>query len=624
MDFSKFLSAWGMLYIFYALIFCYCFFEKEILYFYRTFLLLSTSVDIHDISAYRYFLPQYHAKNPPPPPELQALTRATNASISANLPTNPASIQKSKRKILIEDSKFLGGDIEHTHLVKGLDYALLRKKRMEMAEEEAEKEAELAKLVDAHKKASVNLQRQVLYNSPFARRVCEGAMAADPRWAKEAGVGDGTGPDNATKKPPKINRLFLPGRMAWVFDTSRKGSTNPTSITRSEIEVSTADRERANAIEKAEREGDSTNDIVIGKLIQILSYIRSGETAKLQKKRKTIEEEEMERERKMKCREERIRRESGVEEERVMDRDRDGRREKDRDSRRERDRDSRREKDRDSRRERDRDSRRDRDRDSRRDKDRSGRRDRDSRSNKRRQKSRSPTPDDRFIQEETEQVAFSGSHAIDDEAKKYSKRSNQKRAKSPDPPKSPSSDIFSDAEEYVCSTKKYKEEFKSGFVKKADAKKKYYAAVKQKQEQENDTKPHFDTTDIEASLPTAPEKLTKPPKPLCTTDDIIKQAQKMAHNKKFNLKDEDTETDIQRKQLKLPQGSLAFGQADMETYGAEYDDDDRMDDEEFFSSSAKVKSGRMNEKSYVNQQWNKVNSIIEKNKKGKWGPIHWL
>jgi hypothetical protein len=27
----------------------------------------------------------------------------------------------------VEDSKYLGGDLEHTHLVKGLDYALLQK-----------------------------------------------------------------------------------------------------------------------------------------------------------------------------------------------------------------------------------------------------------------------------------------------------------------------------------------------------------------------------------------------------------------------------------------------------------------------------------------------------------------
>jgi hypothetical protein len=30
-------------------------------------------------------------------------------------------------QISVEDSKFLGGDLEHTHLVKGLDYALLQK-----------------------------------------------------------------------------------------------------------------------------------------------------------------------------------------------------------------------------------------------------------------------------------------------------------------------------------------------------------------------------------------------------------------------------------------------------------------------------------------------------------------
>lgn len=32
-----------------------------------------------------------------------------------------------RRKQMIQESKFLGGDMEHTHLVKGLDYALLQK-----------------------------------------------------------------------------------------------------------------------------------------------------------------------------------------------------------------------------------------------------------------------------------------------------------------------------------------------------------------------------------------------------------------------------------------------------------------------------------------------------------------
>jgi hypothetical protein len=32
-----------------------------------------------------------------------------------------------RRRQQIQESKFLGGDMEHTHLVKGLDYALLQK-----------------------------------------------------------------------------------------------------------------------------------------------------------------------------------------------------------------------------------------------------------------------------------------------------------------------------------------------------------------------------------------------------------------------------------------------------------------------------------------------------------------
>jgi len=34
-----------------------------------------------------------------------------------------------RRKQVIQESKYLGGDMEHTHLVKGLDYALLEKVR---------------------------------------------------------------------------------------------------------------------------------------------------------------------------------------------------------------------------------------------------------------------------------------------------------------------------------------------------------------------------------------------------------------------------------------------------------------------------------------------------------------
>lgn len=49
-------------------------------------------------------------------------------SVSAVPPLHASSaVLAEQRKQVIQQSKFLGGDMEHTHLVKGLDYALLQK-----------------------------------------------------------------------------------------------------------------------------------------------------------------------------------------------------------------------------------------------------------------------------------------------------------------------------------------------------------------------------------------------------------------------------------------------------------------------------------------------------------------
>ena len=45
----------------------------------------------------------------------------------ANLASGNMQMQEGLGNISVEDSKFLGGDLKHTHLVKGLDYALLQK-----------------------------------------------------------------------------------------------------------------------------------------------------------------------------------------------------------------------------------------------------------------------------------------------------------------------------------------------------------------------------------------------------------------------------------------------------------------------------------------------------------------
>lgn len=56
-----------------------------------------------------------------------------------------------RRKQMIQESKFLGGDMEHTHLVKGLDYALLQKVRSEIEQQEEEEDEQLEEAVDKDK-----------------------------------------------------------------------------------------------------------------------------------------------------------------------------------------------------------------------------------------------------------------------------------------------------------------------------------------------------------------------------------------------------------------------------------------------------------------------------------------
>merc|ERR1711972_1250156 len=76
---------------------------------------------------------------------------------------------------------------------------------------------------------------------------------------------------------PKLNELFLPGRMAYVMDLEEDGETDiPTTSIRSKQDI-------VNNDQKATL---STNDIVINKLTQILSYLRAGNRNKKKRKDK--------------------------------------------------------------------------------------------------------------------------------------------------------------------------------------------------------------------------------------------------------------------------------------------------------------------------------------------------
>ena len=367
---------------------------------------------------------------------------------------------------------------------------------------------------------------------------------------------------------PKINKNFLPGRMAFVFNTNKKSRDIPTTIFRSEIEVSSHDRRHAESIVQSSRDG--TNEIVLNKLIQILTYIRSGESGKLDKKRRKIDPEQSSKELsrakmpeaegedrsshklKKRNREEKDRKRNETE---VIRDDRDRRRvdrdEKPRDDR------YRDEKYSDDRRESSR--RTDRERDSTR---------RDQRDRDRRGRDKHEERDMKFIKPDPKP-----GKAVSD---------------------ADSDDIFADiGADYKPDLKRPK---KTAQPVSKDGK------TFQKSE-----------TDIENELPKAPEKPKKTIN-FGTTDEVIAAANKLAEAKRRGLTLEQLEKEGSKA---IPDGATGFGRLAVDE---DYDDDDRFEDAEDIRRLERKRGKLMNHKSYANSQWQQVSGMLDK-KKGKNYPI---
>ncbi|CAG8527952.1 7170_t:CDS:2 [Paraglomus occultum] len=154
-------------------------------------------------------------------------------------------------KTVYEQSKYLGGDTEHTHLVKGLDFALLTKVRNELSKEGRGSEDEDTKR--ELEKLEEETQEVPRITSKLAINLYQHVM-------------------ETRKLPPKVNELFVAGRMAYVFELAdNNGNYNdpfaiPTTIIRSKADIA----------DSAEVD-KSTNDIVIEKISQVMAYARSGD-----------------------------------------------------------------------------------------------------------------------------------------------------------------------------------------------------------------------------------------------------------------------------------------------------------------------------------------------------------
>ncbi|GBP66489.1 Protein Red [Eumeta japonica] len=175
---------------------------------------------------------------------------------------------KERRRQMIQESKYLGGDMEHTHLVKGLDYALLKKVRSEIQTREQEQEEEMERLANAplekppvvDKKEPV-VEEEIQFKAPMAREVYNIVI------------------EEKNKKVSR-NEMYVPGRMAYVVELEEEGALDtdiPTTLTRSRADLP------APAPADPRAPDLDADQLVVDKLAQIFAYLRHGPRKKLKK-----------------------------------------------------------------------------------------------------------------------------------------------------------------------------------------------------------------------------------------------------------------------------------------------------------------------------------------------------
>ncbi|KAF0991582.1 hypothetical protein HZS_6453, partial [Henneguya salminicola] len=147
-------------------------------------------------------------------------------------------------------SKYLGGDMKHTHLVKGLDYALLKKvvRFNILIQVKLDNVEESESTLDSHQDKIISQ---------------ETVQSEDIKFNSILGI-------KSASYKFQICEFFMfePGRMVYVYNLDQQFTESfiPTSLVKSKFQVSLLDKKAL----------ASTSDTLIQKLINILSYIRQG------------------------------------------------------------------------------------------------------------------------------------------------------------------------------------------------------------------------------------------------------------------------------------------------------------------------------------------------------------
>ncbi|KAG0724302.1 Speedy protein 1-A [Chionoecetes opilio] len=227
-----------------------------------------------------------------------------------------------RRKQMIQESKFLGGDMEHTHLVKGLDYALLQKVRSEITLKESEIK------IDVERPDPPEDPPKEVKKPPPPPPVPVVPIQEEDELVFKTNVGRRIFGSIFNPKPAEFNDLFLTGRMAYAIDLDDDVAESdiPTTVIRSKADLQGIEANRAPA-----------DDSIYG---EIGEYVPSvGKANDREKDRGVDKDRDRERGRERERGHERDRRDRDKERGGERDRERDkDRRDRDRDRDRERDR----------------------------------------------------------------------------------------------------------------------------------------------------------------------------------------------------------------------------------------------------------------------------------------------
>ncbi|CAI5740691.1 unnamed protein product [Hyaloperonospora brassicae] len=165
----------------------------------------------------------------------------------------------------VDESKFLGGDMEHTHLVKGLDYALLAQLRREKQKLQAEKIQQVqsrGSVVAKEGAAPKSRDGTPTFKTRMGRMVYFYACQSTP----------------ATGAPVNSD-LFLPGRMYYTFPLSSAADSAsvPVSVQRSKEDCPEPD----------DMVSDFVDELLIERVKQVMTNRKQGN--KMRKKKRNAD-----------------------------------------------------------------------------------------------------------------------------------------------------------------------------------------------------------------------------------------------------------------------------------------------------------------------------------------------